>query len=75
MSFAVHKDYQSAKRAPKPKIKECVRCGKRFTPIHHNWRGGASSRKYCYDPICETEREREYRQIIKDRRRKAKDEA
>lgn len=32
----------------------CQRCGEPFIPLH-----GRRNRKYCYDPVCEYERERE----------------
>lgn len=51
-----------------PEERVCEACGETFTPIRYTGRG-STNRKYCYDPNCEEERERDRRRKNRSRRR------
>jgi len=54
-------------RARKTRKIVCVACGKEFIAREHR-RGGP--RRYCYDPHCEVNREREKRRKARQQREK-----
>jgi len=70
VSFSTNKDHQAAKQAAKPIVKKCARCGEEFQPMNHRF-GSGTARKYCYDPECETAREREKVQKYKSKKKEA----